>query len=232
LTLDSPFRVREAPFRMITKLQEFAAPSASPARGRDPVASPDQAPIDLDLMRQVRSGDTSAFEAVVERYWASTALYAQHMVGDADRASDIAQEAFARLWQRRTEWEPTGSVRVWLLRTARNLIASEARRQSVRLRWAAVARWENPARPSTPLQDMERAELRAAIQRAVEALPARRREVFTLFHIQGLSYREIAEIMDIRPQTVANYLQAAIADLRRLLSTYFPALTPGDATER
>jgi RNA polymerase sigma-70 factor, ECF subfamily len=183
-------------------------------------------------MHQVRAGDAKAFEAVVARYWASTALYAQHMVGDVDRASDIAQEAFARLWQRRAAWEPRGSVRIWLLRTSRNLIASEARRQAVRLRWAANVGRESPARPATPLQDAERAELRAAIQQAIDALPARRREVFTLFHVHDLSYREIAEIMEIRPQTVANYLQAAIADLRRLLSPYFPALSSGDAAKQ
>jgi RNA polymerase sigma-70 factor, ECF subfamily len=183
-------------------------------------------------MREVRAGSISAFEAVVERYWHPTAWYAQHLVGDSDRAADIAQEAFARLWQRRHEWEPTGSVRVWLLRTARNLVASEGRKQSVHLRWAEKAPWQDLKRPSTPLQEVERAELRAAIQLALQSLSPRRREVFTLFHIQDLSHREVAEIMGIRPQTVANYLQAAIADMRRLLAPFFPGLSRSDESER
>ncbi len=175
-------------------------------------------------MQQVRGGSAPAFESIVDLYWEQTARYVQHMVGDPDRASDIAQEAFARLWQRRNEWTATGSVRVWLLRTARNVIVSEARKRAVRMKWATQARGESQKRPSTPLQETEQAELRTAIQRALERLPPRRREVFTLFHIQDLSYREISEIMDIRPQTVANYLQAAIADLRVLLAPFFPAL--------
>jgi RNA polymerase sigma factor (sigma-70 family) len=74
----------------------------------------------------------------------------------------------------------------------------------------------------TPLEDVEALELRAAIQRAVWKLSARRREAFVLFHLQGLSYREISGIMGVRPQTVANYLQAAVGELRILLSDYMP----------
>ncbi|HWV57975.1 MAG TPA: sigma-70 region 4 domain-containing protein, partial [Longimicrobiales bacterium] len=66
-------------------------------------------------------------------------------------------------------------------------------------------------------------ELRVAILAAAERLSPRRREAFTLVHIHGLSNREVAEIMDVRPQTVANYLQAAIADLRVALKPFFPS---------
>jgi RNA polymerase sigma-70 factor, ECF subfamily len=217
---------------MITRSQDVTGSAVGHDRGRDPGTGPDHVLHDQDLMREVRAGSISAFEAVVERYWSPTAWYAQHLVGDSDRASDIAQEAFARLWQRRHEWEPAGSVRVWLLRTARNLIASEGRKQSVHTRWAARAPWENLKRPYTPLQEIERAELRAAIELALQSLSPRRREVFTLFHIQDLSQREIAEIMGIRPQTVANYLQAAIADMRRLLAPFFPGLSRSDEAKR
>lgn len=216
---------------MSTKVQEVRASGADRDRGEGRGAPADRAPLDRDLMVQVRAGSARAFEAVVEAHWSRTAWYAQHLVGDSDQASDVVQEAFTRLWQLRGEWEPTGSVRVWLLRTARNLIVSEARRRSVRARWAARTLGETQKQPSTPLQEMERTELREAIQLAVHSLPPRRREVFTLFHVQDLSYREIAEIMDIRPQSVANYLQAAVADLRRQLGPILPALAAGDSTK-
>jgi RNA polymerase sigma-70 factor, ECF subfamily len=209
---------------MNARTQEVAAPAVGPQPGD----AGDPARRDLDLMLQVSSGSVTAFETVVERHWASTVRYARHMVGDPDRASDIAQEAFTRLWQRRADWRPTGSVRIWLLRTARNLIASEARAEAVRARWAARAPWEPQTRPPSPLQETERTELREAINRALDSLSPRRREVFTLFHVQDLSYREIAEVMEIRPQTVANYLQAAIADMRESLAPYFPGLARKD----
>jgi RNA polymerase sigma-70 factor, ECF subfamily len=183
-------------------------------------------------MERVRKGDTHAFEHLVERFWKRTLLYARNLTGDQDGALDVTQEAFARLWKKRAEWEPSGSVRNWLLRTARNMVLSEQRKLRVRSAWTAQAPEEAGALPPTPLQDLERTELRQAIIEAVQRLPARRREAFTLFHLQGLSYRETAEIMMVREQTVANYLQAALGDLRVSLAPFFPAAgSPGPAEE-
>jgi RNA polymerase sigma-70 factor (ECF subfamily) len=177
------------------------------------------------LMERVREGDVAAFEELVDRFWGRTFSYARHLAGDRDRAYDIAQEAFTRLWQRKAEWRPTGSVVVWLLRTARNLVVNDQRKWSVRARWERRASREEIAGPRTPLEEVEGEELRAAMHRAVEALAPRRREAFTLFHLQNLSYREIAEIMEVQPQSVANHLQAAIADLRVSLGAFFPSLS-------
>jgi RNA polymerase sigma-70 factor, ECF subfamily len=180
----------------------------------------------IELMARVRVGDVGAFEQVVERYWRRTFLYAQHLVHDRDRAYDITQEAFSRLWLKRESWKP-GSVGAWLLRTARNQVITEQRKWQVRLRWSVSARREEVKRPRTPLEEVEGEELRLAMTRAIEDLSPRRREVFVLFHLQNLSYREIAEVLDIRPQTVANYLQAAVAQLRVSLAAFFPALSSG-----
>ncbi len=169
----------------------------------------------------VRDGDVAAFEEVVNRYWNRTLVYARHMCRDSDRAYDVTQETFSRLWANRASWTPTGSVRVWLLRTARNLVLGDQRKLKIRTRLAFMVEQEyRPVR--TPLEEAENGELRTAILRAVRKLPERRREAFTLFHIQGLSYREISGIMGVRPQTVMNYVQAGIADLRVMLAQHFP----------
>ena len=65
----------------------------------------------------------------------------------------------------------------------------------------------------------ERAELRGALRRAIADLPSRRREVFLLRMIEGLSYEEIADAMGTSRQTVANQLSHALATLRRSLAT-------------
>lgn len=183
---------------------------------------------EAELMVRVRWGDAAAFDRLVEKFWDRTFQYAWHLAGDRDWACDLAQESFARLWQKRGEWKPTGSVAVWLLRTTRNLVVSEQRKWTIRNRWTRLAPAEDSRRPRTPLQEVEDGELREAMQRAIRDLSPRRREAFTLFHLQDLSYREIAEIMEVRPQTVANYLQAAVADLRAALMSFFPSLAdPG-----
>jgi RNA polymerase sigma-70 factor (ECF subfamily) len=70
------------------------------------------------------------------------------------------------------------------------------------------------------LQLLEHAELRSAIQEAIETLPPRRREVFLLGYLHGCRHSEIAEIMRISEQTARNHMSAALSDLRRILEPF------------
>jgi RNA polymerase sigma-70 factor (family 1) len=174
------------------------------------------------LMQRVSCGDVGAFEEVVGRCWQRTFVFAQYLTHDSDVANDVAQETFARLWERRRKWDPSGSVQSWLFRTARNYIISEVRKEQVREKWVRRSSHEVVDRPPTPLEEVEVRDTLDEIGLAIAALTPRRREAFILFHVQGLSYRESAEVMSVRPQTVANYLQAALEDLRQALGHVWP----------
>src|SRR5687767_15988724 len=123
-------------------------------------------------MERVREGDVAAFEEVVEKYWSRTLIYARHMCGDSDRAYDVTQETFSRLWEVRSSWTLTGSVRVWLLRTARNLVVGDQRKLKIRTRLAFLISQEYRS-VRTPLQDAEDLELRGAINKAIRKLSDR-----------------------------------------------------------
>jgi len=172
----------------------------------------------------LRAGDAYALDALISAYWARLVAFAESMLGDRDAAYDVAQEAFVRLWEQRRRWRGAGSLRVWLFRTVRNLCVSEVRRRTVRQNWAVMERGKEQPRSRTPLQETQDRELRAAIERAIAGLSPRRREAFTLFHLQDLTYREVAAVMGIREQTVANQVRAAVGELRKALRDYFPAL--------
>ena len=182
-------------------------------------------PEELELMARVKRGDLKAFDSLGDRLWPRTFLYAQHLTRNRERAHDVAQEAFARLWQRKDDWKLSGAVGAWLFRTARNIVISEARKARVRQRWSWIHR-EQAVAPRTPLEEVESNEVRDAVENAIQQLPERRREVFTLFHLYGMSHREIAAILDIQPQSVANHLHRALTDLRVALKDYFPRLAP------
>ena len=125
------------------------------------------------------------------------------------------------------------SLGAFLYRTARSYAIDEHRRaESSRRGQLAFSRAGAPP-PSTPLELAERAEVNGAIDKALARLPARRREAFVLFHFHNLSYQEIAEIMGVRPQVVANYLSAALAALRsELASTISDYLDRPDSSPR
>jgi RNA polymerase sigma-70 factor (ECF subfamily) len=174
---------------------------------------------DLELLRRIRRDDSAALGVILERYWAPVVRYAASLLECADAAEDVAQDTFVRLWERRDAWSLDGSVRALLYRIARNLGLDERRRRNARNRADQMAHAPTPGR--TPDKAIEDDEIQAAIWRAVESLPQRRREVFVLVRHHGLSYREAAAVLDVAPQTVANHLTMALSDLRKTLAPYF-----------
>lgn len=171
----------------------------------------------------IRAGSVPAYDAFLGELWTPVVRYVAGILGSADDAQDIAQEAFVRVWEQRDGLWPSSSIRAFLYQIARNLAFNEAKRRAsqgrVATRLAAEAR---PGVP-TPSGELDRAELRRVVGAAIDALPPRRREAFVLTHLQGLPYREVAQVMEISPQSVANQVSAALADLRRSLGWYVGA---------
>lgn len=182
-------------------------------------------PASEELLERIQAGDTAALKQLMERYWEPLVRYARTLLPLEDAAEDIAQEAFVRFWERRDRWEARASLETLLFCIARNLALNEKKHQRIRTRHADRA--AERARPPTPLEVVQGTEVQRAVDRAVEALPARRREVFLLARVQGLSYREIAAVTGVTPQTVANQMSAALAQLREALSRFFDTSTAG-----
>lgn len=172
-------------------------------------------------MARVRHGDAAAFEQVVRRYWDSLVSYADRLVGDPDTARDAVQAMFARIWERRAQWQEEQSVRTYFYRAIRNRVFDVHRRTRAWKRWSARVRIELRRVSPSPAEVVEQAELAEIIEQAIRALPERRREVFVLAQLQNFSYREVAELLNMAPQTVANHMSLALRDLRSTLGPYF-----------
>jgi RNA polymerase sigma-70 factor (family 1) len=186
------------------------------ARSKRGEASRDVSPSEVALVERLRVGDPSALEEVMGAYWRPLVLYVGRLLDDdVDVGRDVAQEVFVRLWERRVEIDP-GSLKSYLYRVTRNLALDEFRRRAVRRRWRVESDHEQ-CPPPTPLQLVEREELGRIVKSAIDALPPRRREVFTLAYLHRLSYQTIADVMGISPATVKNQLASALVDLREAL---------------
>jgi RNA polymerase sigma-70 factor (ECF subfamily) len=169
-------------------------------------------------MERIRAGDAAALDALLKRYWDVVVAYARQILGgDPAAAADTAQQTFIKLWQRREQWTPTGSVAAYVFRITRNAALNERRARRIRIVSNENPRSSLTSAAWTPLQTLEEKELRAGLEAALRLLPERRKEVFMLARFQRLTYEEIAALMGISPQTVANQMSAALADLRRHL---------------
>ncbi|MEJ2204046.1 MAG: RNA polymerase sigma-70 factor [Gemmatimonadota bacterium] len=175
---------------------------------------------DSELLERVRGGDPAALQSLLDTHWARLVRYARRLLPEPEDAQDVVQDAFVRLWARRTRWKVEGSVRSLLFTITRNAALDEMRRRARRGRAAQAFR--GPAPPALPSEEAAASELERAAAAAVAALPPRRQEVFRLVREAGLSYGEIAEVMDVSPQTVANQMSLALADLRRALRPHLP----------
>lgn len=173
------------------------------------------------LAESIRSGNVSAFAVLLDRYWQPLVTYAEEKLGSRDAAEDAVQDAYFRVWVRREGLKTDASLRGYLYRLVHNVAMDELRKRQVRIRHAPVLVAASPS-PPTPDQVIEAEELAEAAERAIRALPERRRDVFVLGHFHDLSYREIADTLGMTPRTVANHMSLALRDLRAALRPFLP----------
>jgi RNA polymerase sigma-70 factor (ECF subfamily) len=173
-------------------------------------------PGDAVLMREIALGDARALERLIARYWGPLTAYASRIVGDPQGAEDAVQTVFIRVWRDRRS-APPRSVRSFLFRVTRNLALDEVRSRGARsARESRISR-EAPTVQASPADLLELDALAGSIDRAIQRLPERRREAFTLAYLHDLSYAEVAEVMAVSPKTVGHHVSAALAELRELL---------------
>jgi RNA polymerase sigma-70 factor (ECF subfamily) len=180
---------------------------------------------DAALALAAARGDRQAFTRLVEENKRSVYGLCVRLLSDPEEARDAAQEAFTRAYASIESYDLDQPFTPWVLRIARNLCLDALRR-----RIPARARVELDAEdddgPPRELVDtsteraddaMQKAQTRQALERAVAELPPNYREVVHLFHVEQLSYKEIAATMGIPMGTVMTWLHRARSQLRTLL---------------
>ncbi|QXD15347.1 RNA polymerase sigma-70 factor [Rhodocaloribacter litoris] len=173
---------------------------------------------DVELARRIHRGDRQGFRLFFERYHAFLLHYLERMGVPPDVAEDLVQQAFLAVWERRAQIDPSRSLRAFLFRIGHNRALNHFR-DSRRLSYEA----ELPELPDPAPGADRRTDatfLRARLHEAVGRLPERRRAVFELCFLQGLTYREAAEVLDISPKTVENQMAQALRHLRSALAGF------------
>ena len=180
-----------------------------------------------ELIERSRGGDVSAFDLLVRRYEKQVYNTAYRLAGSYDGASDIAQEAFVRAGSNLKSFRGDASFTTWLYRIVTNVFLDERKRQRSRphhsledvlaLDENLVTRQFEDAGPS-PQEIAEGRERRDVLERAILTLPPPQRVMVVLYHTQGRSYEEIAEIMNLPMGTVKSRLNRARLALREKLA--------------
>lgn len=176
--------------------------------------------------RAATRGDRQAFGRLVDLHKRAVFGLCVRLLRDPEEARDAAQEAFARAYAALGGYDAAQPFSPWLLRIARNHCLDVLRRRLPQAQRVELDEQpeEGTAReladPSAARGDdvIERRELAGALERAVSALPPNYREVVHLFHVEHLSYKEIAATLDVPIGTVMTWLHRARARLKDALT--------------
>lgn len=188
--------------------------STAPSPDADPFAA---------WCRRLAASDAGAFEELFRATHGALVRYATTFTHDHATAADLVQDAYVRIWERRTDLDPHRSLKALLYRTVRNLALNRARDHQTHRDLLTDYEPEVYREPA-PDAHAEGRELRRHLNTWIEALPERQREALTLSRFEGLSHDEIAEVMDVSPRTVNNHLVKALKHLRDCTAAYEPSL--------
>jgi RNA polymerase sigma-70 factor (ECF subfamily) len=175
---------------------------------------------DEQLMRRVRTqGDHAAFARLVDRWQVLIRRLCVRMTCDEHRGEDLAQDAFARVFANRHQYDESRRFSTWLWRIALNLCYAEARSNS-RRRQPPVPFESNDvnAVESGPHDHAVESERALLVRKALERLPESHRAVVVLREYEGLKFREIADVLDVPEGTVKWRMSEALDELSRQLT--------------
>lgn len=158
--------------------------------------------------------DQSVFNATFLRTAPRLRNFLYYRCGDAEQAADLVQEAFLRLWKNCGKVLPAKAA-AWLFRTGENLFFKQVEHAKVvrKYEWRHEGMSSNVA---SPQDELEEAEFKEQLETALAELPAGSREVFLLNRVDGMKYREIAELLGISQKAVEKRMHRALVSLREL----------------
>jgi RNA polymerase sigma-70 factor (ECF subfamily) len=183
---------------------------------------------DVRLMLAFRAGDAAAFETLFRRWSGPLLRFLERMVRDLATAEELVQEVFIRVHGARHRYQPEARFSTWLYRIATNLALNELRRPRRRApHHSADAEDAPPLAAEGPRADAVADARRRgqAAQQALAELPENQRAALWLAAVEGLSYAEIAEALDVTEAAVKSLVHRARVALSERLGA-----GPEDAT--
>lgn len=195
-------------------------------------------PIDDDedarLMLAVQAEDPLAFEQLMQRNQARVAAFLRRFVGE-QAVEDLTQEVFMRVYRHRATYRHEARFTTWLYRVAHNVAFNALRSKNRRpealfssvqkhfVSGTTALGFEESVlgkTDATPTKQIAKVELQQIVRDAVEKLPPRQREATILSRFNGMSYSEIASVMNMTPQAVKSLLCRARLNLKEILAPY------------
>lgn len=184
---------------------------------------------DVQLVNRSQGGDYTAFDALVTKHRGRVYAMIQNMVKNEADAWDLSQEVFVKVWKALPKFEARARFSTWLYRITHNVVYDWMRKRKIETAGElddnmldreaiAAGATATPARRARPDEALSQGEIRATIEKALDKLSSEHRESILLREVQGLEYKEIADVMECSIGTVMSRLFYARKKLQSLLT--------------
>lgn len=180
---------------------------------------------DEELISEFQNENEAAFNILVGRYKDPLTNFVYRFTGDWDDCNDVVQETFIRVFRNRHSYKPVAKFSTWLYTIATNLARTQLRRRKVRKYLSFGFRDQQEGEPVYDIPDstsrtdalVESSLKEESIQKALDALPEKYREIIILRDVQELSYEEIAAITKLNIGTVKSRINRGRTQLQEML---------------
>ncbi|MEO9804867.1 MAG: RNA polymerase sigma-70 factor [Reichenbachiella sp.] len=171
-----------------------------------------------ELILRLSNHDRGAFEQIFRTYYADLCKFCMKYVRDEQVAEEVVQEVFINIWERRSNLTITTSIKSYLFTAIRNrsfnYLKLQLPKEQKKVDLEGIGFLEADNREQEMIMD----ELRHHVHAAIEALPNKCQIIFNLSRNAGMTYKEIAEELDISVKTVENQIGLALKKLRENLN--------------
>ncbi|MET4105096.1 RNA polymerase sigma-70 factor [Hymenobacter sp. UYP22] len=185
------------------------------------VAHPDS---ELQWLSRLRQDDPRAFDALFRQYSARVYRFAYGYLKSGPAAEEIVQDCFLKIWERRADLRDDVPLKGYLFTVAHHLILNQLRQSRYQQLYQEYALLAGTSPSTSTDTDVAFAELETLYSAALEKLPPKRRQIFTLSRQQGLSYAEIAQELGISIKTVETQMAQALHFMRQYFQAHGTAL--------
>ncbi len=175
--------------------------------------------MDISLKR-IQTGDLKEFERLFKELYAPLCTFASKFLGDNDKAEEIVQDIFYGIWKNREKLEIKISFKSYLYRSVQNNCLQVIQHHQVEDRYKQHMVNNMVEFQIDPMQEMELEEMNQLIEKTLESLPEKCKQIFSMSRFDGLKYKEIAEKLNISVKTVEANMGKALNAFRQNLKQY------------
>lgn len=178
-----------------------------------------------ELLKSIAQGDEAAFARLFDAWRDKLFFFTLRITQSHQQAEDLVQDVFLKLWLNRSSLGGIENFRAWLYRVIQNQAISGLRRMALETSVLAKLKKENIGSGEPADEILLQKQLQQKLHEAINQLPPRQKEIYTLTRIDGLKQEEVASRLNISISTVQNHMTEALRRLRLILGKDYSVVT-------